>query len=509
MNCIHFLVDEFNQKLNQQATLVVIHGMSNHVLIWYRNDLRIADHEPLARAIKSGAKVMGVYCFNPEDYAETGLGFPVTGGFRAALIRQSVQALKQQWADLGATLWVGIGKPQEVIPDLCRTYNIREVKYHHEVTDEEIRTEQALELELMKIPVVFTGYWGHTLFHPEDLPFPVKHLPEVFTAFRRKTEKECHVRACFDVPHQLAAIEEVELTDVPMLYKQVTPDPRTAWPFSGGEASALSHLKNYIWERELLKSYKETRNGMLGADYSSKLSPWLAMGCISPRYIYHEVKRYELACGGNESTYWLIFELLWRDYFRFVAHKHGNNLFKPEGIQRLVLPWKKNAAHFELWRMGKTGYPMVDANMQELLLTGFMSNRGRQNVASFLTKNLGVYWIWGAMWFQSQLIDYDVCSNYGNWNYAAGIGNDARGFRYFNILHQAKEYDKEGNYVRYWLPALAKLPGYRAHEPYALKAEEASLYAFRPGVDYIKPMVNLEASAKVQEREYKRATNTT
>lgn len=479
--------------------------MSHHVLIWYRTDLRIMDHEPLARAVKSGAKVMGVYCFDPDEYTQTVLGFEQTGAFRAELIRQSVLDLKRQWADLGAELWVGVGKPEVLIPELCQRHQIREVKYHRDVTDIELKTELALEQELMKQSVLFTGYWGHTLYHPEDLPFPIKHLPSMFTEFRRKTERESSIRDCFEAPLLLWPIPNVAQTEVPVMLATQKADPRTAWPFSGGETAAISHLNRYIWELELLKSYKDTRNEMLGTDYSSKLSPWLSLGCLSPRYVYREVKKYEEKRIKNESTYWLVFELMWRDYFRFVAHKYGNQIFKPGGIQHLTLPWKKNRELFDMWREGKTGYPLIDANMKELLLTGFMSNRGRQNVASFLTKNLGVYWIWGAMWFQSQLIDHDVCSNYGNWNYATGIGNDARGFRYFNIPHQAKEYDGEGNYARYWLPELAKLPGYKAHEPYALKPEEVSRFGFRPGIDYWKPLVSLESSVKEQERSYRNA----
>ncbi len=196
-----------------------------------------------------------------------------------------------------------------------------------------------------------------------------------------------------------------------------------------------------------LKNYKQNRNGMLGADYSSKFSPWLALGCLSPRFIYEEVIKYEAERVKNESTYWLIFELLWRDFFRFICLKYGNKIFYKSGLQGLNLKWKEDWDLFHLWCEGKTGYPLVDANMRELKLTGFMSNRGRQNVASFLTKNLGINWQMGAEWFESLLIDYDVCSNWGNWNYTAGVGNDARGFRYFNILKQSQDYEPTKKFI--------------------------------------------------------------
>jgi deoxyribodipyrimidine photo-lyase len=148
----------------------------------------------------------------------------------------------------------------------------------------------------------------------------------------------------------------------------------------------------------------------------------------------------------------LIFELIWRDYFHFVALKFGTRIFKNSGIKNdLMHEWKKNKTTFNNWVNGKTGVPFVDANMKELQLTGFMSNRGRQNVASYLINDLGIDWTWGASYFESQLVDYDVCSNWCNWNYIAGVGNDPREDRYFNISTQADKYDKNGEYVKLWL----------------------------------------------------------
>jgi deoxyribodipyrimidine photo-lyase len=167
------------------------------------------------------------------------------------------------------------------------------------------------------------------------------------------------------------------------------------------------------------------------------------------------------------------------------------------------IPWKQDWKRFEIWQTGNTGFPLVDANMRELADTGFMSNRGRQNVASFLTKNLGIDWRMGAEWFESRLIDYDPCSNWGNWNYTAGIGNDARGFRFFNINKQAQDYDPLGEYVKHWLPELADLPTSKVHQPWKLLPIEQKRFNVRLGVDYPHPVVDLFASAKVNEEIYK------
>ncbi len=501
-----FFVKFFFAKTN--FTFIGCINMQN-ALVWFRNDLRIHDHEPLSKAINISDNVLGVYCFDPRDYVLLPAGFPKTGSLRAKFIIDCVAELKNKLQQLGSDLLVYVGKPEDIIPQLCVDLSINEIYYHREVAPEERHVEDELENMLFKHKVILSGFWGHTLFHLEDLPFPVKRIPELFTDFRKSIERESTIRACIDAPQSISPITPIPFTQLPCLEQlglsEIAVDKRSVLDFKGGENEGLERLKDYLWTKNLLKNYKETRNEMLGANYSTKFSAWLAMGCLSPRKIYEEVSRYENTQIKNDSTYWLIFELMWRDYFRFIMLKHGNAMFKPGGIQDLNVKWKKNHDLFELWRIGKTGFPLVDANMQELLLTGYMSNRGRQNVASFLTKNLGINWQLGAYWFQSQLIDYDVYSNYGNWNYAAGIGNDARGFRYFNIIKQATQYDSNGDYVRYWLPGLAKISGVRVHQPYALQSNELLDVDFELTRDYWHPIVDLEKSVKENERIFNAA----
>ena len=229
-------------------------------------------------------------------------------------------------------------------------------------------------------------------------------------------------------------------------------DSRAVLQFKGGETEAISRLNHYFFKTKCISEYKETRNGLVGADYSSKFSAWLALGCISPRFIYDELKKYETQFGANESTYWLVFELLWRDYFRFMMKKYNAKFFQQAGIQDKGIQVNKHNAHqLQEWINGETGVDFVDANMIELKLTGFMSNRGRQNVASYLCNDLKLDWRYGAAYFEQQLIDYDVCSNWGNWAYLAGVGNDPRGNRYFNIEKQASDYDKNKVYRNLWL----------------------------------------------------------
>ena len=178
----------------------------------------------------------------------------------------------------------------------------------------------------------------------------------------------------------------------------------------------------------------------------------MALGCLSPREIYRQLKEYESLYSANESTYWLKFELLWRDYFRFMMKKYNYKYFLQQGIQTKKDTLNEhNQDLLQQWIDGRTGLDFVDANMLELKLTGFMSNRGRQNVASYLCNDLKLDWRYGAAYFEQQLIDYDVCSNWGNWAYLAGVGNDPRGNRYFNIEKQANDYDKNKTFRDLWL----------------------------------------------------------
>ncbi|MBW3469221.1 DASH family cryptochrome [Arthrospiribacter ruber] len=468
------------------------------VVVWFRNDLRVHDNAPLFTASQKAEEVIPVYCFDPRWFEDTELGFPKMGSHRVKFLLEAVDNLKESLKDLGSDLIILKGNPEEVLRDFAIEVESDAVYFSEEVTSEEKKVEAALEQGLWKKGIKTESFWQSTLFHLEDLPFPISQVPEVFTQFRKECEKYAAIRKTFPVPGNLQAIPNgIAGESLPELkaygLEKQNSDPRTVLVFAGGERDGLKRLQTYFWKNDCLKNYKETRNGLLGADYSSKFSPWLAMGCISPRYIYEEVKKYEKERKKNQSTYWLIFELIWRDYFRFIAKKHGNRIFQLGGIKSNVDKWLRNEDLFWKWANGKTGIPFVDANMRELNATGFMSNRGRQNVASFLVNDLGIDWRWGAAYFESQLIDYDVCSNWGNWMYVAGVGNDPRENRYFNILRQAQQYDKKGDYVRTWIPELQGIAGFDIHIPFELSTKELKSKGVNLGSSYPHPLVKMRA----------------
>jgi deoxyribodipyrimidine photo-lyase len=461
--------------------------MKRRAIVWFRQNLRLHDNEALTEALTNAYEVIPVYVFDERTFkGETGYGFPKTNRFRAQFIIESVADLRKSLQKLGSELIVRVGKPEEEIFELAKLCKTSWIFCNRERTTEELAVQDQLEKKLWSVGQEIRYSRGKMLYYTADLPFPVQHTPDVFTQFRKEVERIVQVREPLPRPEKSFNPSPIELQagHIPSLsdfgYKPFDTDPRGVMAFKGGETEALKRLQYYFWGTDKIKNYKETRNDLLGADYSSKFSPWLAQGCLSPKMIYAQLKRYEKERGENESTYWLFFELLWRDFFRFMGKKHGSKIFQkggPRGKADDALT--DDRALFQQWAMGETGIPFIDANMRELNLTGFMSNRGRQNVASFLVKDLKVNWQMGAEYFESLLIDYDPCSNWGNWNYVAGVGSDPREDRYFNILTQARRYDSQGAYVRHWLPELAHLPDDKVHAPDLLSESEKAQYALQ------------------------------
>lgn len=423
-------------------------------LLWFKNELRLRDNEILFRASAKATFVLPVYIIDPSQFQPGKFGFPKTGNFRTRFLLESLASLKVSLQKINANLHVFVGRADEIIPSLVKELNLTVVYASQEVGSEELALQHSTEVQLKKLGVPLELCWQNTLYHADDIPWPIQRLPDTFTNFRKEVEQESSVRKTFPIP-EIPYQEEIASPSIPTIQElgfvfQPT-DTRAAFQGKGGEQNALDRLQQYFWEKDLLRSYKETRNELLGANYSSKFSAWLSLGCISPRIIYEEVKRYEQDRIKNDSTYWLIFELMWRDYFRFAAKKYSIKIFQRKGIRNKEFLSENNFELFEKWRLGETGVDFIDANIKELLYTGFMSNRGRQNVASFLAKDYKVNWTWGASWFESQLIDYDVSSNWLNWAYIAGVGNDPREDRYFNTESQVKKYDPKGDYVKLWL----------------------------------------------------------
>lgn len=470
--------------------------MKRRAIVWFRQDLRLHDNEAIVTALRMADEIIPVYVFDERVFkGQFRLGFPKTGKHRARFVLESVEDLRLNLRALGSDLLIRVGKPECIISELANQFKASWVLCNRERTHEEVQVQDGLEQKLWGGGVELLYTRGKMLYHTQDLPVPVQHTPDNFTQFRKETENITPVRLPHPSPTAMPPLpSDVDWGPLPVLqdfgHEPHDADARAVLDFKGGETAGLNRLRHYLWESNAIATYKETRNGLIGSDYSSKFSPWLSAGCLSPKFIYHEIKRYERERTANESTYWLIFELLWRDFFRLMGKKHGNRIFLKNGPQNKPLKHlKNNTDQFNAWAEGRTGIPFIDANMRELNATGWMSNRGRQNVASFLAKDLKINWQLGAEYFESLLIDYDPCSNWGNWNYVAGVGSDLREDRYFNILTQARNYDPRGEFVRIWCPELKDVPLEKIHRPDLLSAGERQEFKVN---GYPKAMVRIE-----------------
>ena len=463
-------------------------------VIWFRDDLRLSDNPPLQAALDAADAVVPVAIVDPRAFRETQYRTEKTGGHRARFRLESLRDLRDSFRARGGDLFVRQGHPETVVPDIVERVGAGGVYAQTRPATEELATENAVR-EALPSDVAFHNHWTHTLYHIDDLPTPYDSINDTFTPWRKRVESEATVRDPLPAPNDVPtpALDAGDIPTIAELDVERPPaDDRGVLPFEGGETAGKRRLEAYFWDEDRLREYKEMRNGLLGADYSSKFSPWLACGCLSPRWIYSQVQRYERERVENEDTYWLVFELLWRDYFQFQFMKHGADFFQPGGIRGVEKDWRRERPAFRRWADGETGVPFVDANMRELNRTGYMSNRGRQNVASFLADALRIDWRWGAAYFEEQLVDYDVASNWGNWAYQAGVGNDSRD-GYFDVLSQAEYYDDDAEYVRTWLPALDELPPEYAHRPWRMSDSEQAEYGVELGIDYPEPMLDIEA----------------
>ncbi|MDR5904625.1 DASH family cryptochrome [Franzmannia qiaohouensis] len=432
-------------------------------VVWLRHDLRVADN-PLFGALDGTSSLACVYVLDARELRDWAPQQAASrcGPARLRFLWQSLMALRGELLKRGSDLLVRIGDPAEVVAELAQRLAADRVLVRDEPGVEERaqldRLTQRLD-DRCRLQRCESGM----LFERAQLAFGEDGLPATFSAFRRRMERDWQVLPPRPAPVTLPLWPDGAPRGLPPLDKvcSVAAEwPAASMALEGGEVPAHERLNHYLWDSNAIATYKETRNGLLGADFSTRFSPWLAHGCLSARQVHAEVRAWEAEHGANESSYWVIFELLWRDYFHWAAWQDAATLF---GAAQLPTP----GAEVLAWCEGSTGVPFIDAAMRELASSGWLSNRARQNVASFLVKDLGADWRLGAAWFEHCLIDYDVASNWGNWRYVAGLGRDPRQGRYFNVLKQARHYDPQGHYVAHWLPSLAELPaGPARHQPW-------------------------------------------
>ncbi|RCI09538.1 hypothetical protein L249_3923 [Ophiocordyceps polyrhachis-furcata BCC 54312] len=450
-------------------------------------------------------------------------GYWRCGPHRAKFITQAVWDLRNNLQRLDSGLVIRVGEIKDVVDHLIRDLDGESSKPAAVWMTDDVSWEEKQEQD--QVAAVCTDHgvgfkvWPDEKYFVDDrdteLSSP-KDLPDVFTTYRKSQEllrqrprpvlpapKASALppfptpstipkqHGPFDIPDSCQQFEAnllKPLDDILAEPPKFPDDAESGHPFKGGENAAQDRLTHLV-KSGAVTSYKATRNGLLGSDYSTKLSAFLALGCITARQVHEALVKFEdgedatyegvqgYGGGENEGTKAIRFELLWRDYMRLCTAKFGRKLFSLSGFtqgKRYDGKWKSAntkmapkgqtppptdvAKMLHRFLSGNTGMGLIDASQRELFLTGYTSNRARQNAASFLTKHLGIDWRYGAEWYEMMLVDHDVSSNWANWQYVAGVGNDPRGdARIFNPVKQAFDYDKDGTFVRTWLPELKDL----------------------------------------------------
>lgn len=410
-------------------------------LLCFYNDLRVADNPTLMQAASGCEKLICVYIQPPNDLLE---GYAIAPTIlRRQQLYQSLDALDRSLGALGQHIQAIADGSSEGLVALLERFNPCAV-YRSEQANWRMQTRWNTIVE--RYPkTVFCEMTSHTLFESPALPFTIEHLPSSFSKFRRQVES-------LPIPEAIAApVTLPPPITTPDDWRQrfSSAEQELSTPIEGGEPAAFRHTKGYF-ASNAAQSYKETRNALDGWENSTKFSLWLACGAISAREVVRQLRLHEAQQGANESTYWIYFELLWREYFQWYAHRHGDSISAFQGIATSTPNTSFYPQRFRKWCLGNTPYPIVNACMKQLNDSGYMSNRGRQLVASCLVHELALDWRYGAAYMAQNLLDYDFASNWGNWQYLAGVGSDPRGHRRFNLQKQSQTYDPDGRFIALW-----------------------------------------------------------
>ncbi len=379
--------------------------------------------------MKSVDEIIPIYVFDDRFFnGKTSMGFDRVGIHRRRFILESVLDLKAQLIALGSDLLILRGKSEDQIYNVATTVKTSYVFCNRERTRDEVEIQDTLEKRLWTIGQEVRYSRGKMLYYTADLPFPVTHTPDQFATFRKEVGNFVEVRKPHDIPDVIPAWNEAGLEsinfpqfndNIPSVYK-------------GGESRALNRLRDLLKEKSRRSS-------------NANLSPWLSLGCLSPKKLYEDLR-------GRPQNKHVLDNLVYRDYCRLMAKKHNHLMFTREGLaESAKVNGSTDSDTFEKWKTGKTGQQLIDAIMNELAFTGHINHQSRYLTSRFMIREMGLDWLMGAQYFESILIDYDPCSNYFNWNVAAGVDLHKVDERDINYDLQQKKLDPEGEYVKRWL----------------------------------------------------------
>ena len=398
-------------------------------LFWHRRDLRIDDNKGLFEALKQNEIVHPIFIFDKSILDKL-----PNNDQRILFIYQEIESLKKSYQNLGSDLWIYYGEPSEIIPKIAQESNCSSVYFNNDYEPYALQRDEEIQVSLNKIKIEFIGKKDHVIFEKNEVLKDDGKPYTIFTPYSRKWKanlKEEDLRE-YSIEKYSGNLVQKQQGEALITLEEM-----------GFESKVLHDFPDRIAKNEILKNYHLSRN-FPAVKGTSKLSLHLRFGTISIR---------KLALIAREQNETYLNELIWRDFYQMIIFhfpKSAENSFKAQ-YDKII--WEKNEVHFDAWCTGKTGYPIVDAGMRELNATGFMHNRVRMVVASFLTKHLLLDWRLGAAYFAEKLLDFELASNTGGWQWAAGCGCDAAPyFRVFNPQAQQEKFDKSFEYIKKWVP---------------------------------------------------------
>ena len=457
------------------------------VIVWLRQDLRLADHPALRAAISTDAPVIPVYILDDETPGQWGIA-----SASRWWLHHSLESLGSALKSRGSRLILKRGTVSKVLTALVKETGAKAVYCSRAYEPWAIKLERELKQDLEKVDCELKRYPGTLLMEPEDIETKTGGPFKVYTPFWKALSSQREDTKPLPAPQTIKKPskwpDSEKLTDWSLL--PAKPDwaggMREMW--QPGEEAAIDRLNDFL--EEDVNQYAANRN-IPGKPFTSRLSPYLHFGEISPRRVWHAVKHRTQSGSLSKGAETYLKELVWREFSYHLLFHFPTLPEKPFRPEYAAYPWSRSKKNLEAWQRGQTGYPVVDAGMRELWHTGWMHNRVRMIVASFLVKHLRIPWQDGEEWFWDTLVDADLANNAASWQWVAGSGADAAPyFRIFNPMKQGTDYDPDGAYVRRWVPEIAKLPDKHLHAPWEAPEDILKEAGVELGKTYPHPLVD-------------------
>ncbi len=410
------------------------------IVLFKISDLRVRDHEPLYTANKTNNNIIHIFIWDYRWDDKTSNDILIMGKYKKFFLKESLQNLFDNLNKINIHLNIYYGNPDIIIIDLIDKYKIQNI-YTYQDINNPINTTAKIHY-----------FWNNTMYHISDLPFTIDNIPNSFADFKKQIKIRARKEFFTQTNNKSIKLDEsIKINDIDI--------PETELLIKGGEDYGWEYLKT-LFKSNNISNYKQDKNNLIS---TCDLSPWLDFGCLSAKSIFYQLKMYEKNKQRNDSTYLFWSDMLLRDYYKFKSIKLKNKLFEKNGISNKT--YSNNKVSFDKWINGQTGIPLIDAFMIQIKNTGFISNKGRLIISSFLVNDLNLEWILGAEYFNKMLINSEITYNYSLWYYIAGIWNLSNNSIYFNPIKQCQLYDKNCNFIKKWIPELKEKPNEELIDP--------------------------------------------